>query len=260
MTVPNTQGQHDDAGTIDNNGGHPAWGEILSVVPQELHEQLTPKLQAWDQGVQQKISQLHSEYEPYKDIISNYGPDDVQSAIGLALALQNDPQTFFQNLLESAEDLGIDMGEFLGQGAGAEPNSQQGQQGGENDNPYDDRFSRLEEAIGTIAESLLAQQQGWSESQEDAALDQELNRLHQQFGEFDEDYVLTKIGAGMDPNQAVEAYMQLTGKNPKADDTPPILGAGGSLPSNRQDIAKMKPSDTEALVARMLTAANQQGG
>lgn len=258
MTVPDTQGQQ-GTGEQENNGGHPAWSEILSVVPQELHDQLTPKLQAWDQGVQQKISQLHSEYEPYKEIISDYGPDDIKSAVGLALALQNDPQTFFQQLIDNAESLGIDMSEYLGQGAGTDPDFQQGQQG-DNEDIYGERFSRMEEAIGTLAEALLQQQQGWSERDEDAALDQALNGLHQQFGDFDEDYVLTKIAAGVEPNEAVESFFKLTGKNPKSENVPPVLGAGGSLPTNRQDLTKMSPSDTEKLVASMLQAANQQGG
>jgi len=260
MTGPNTQGSDPGSNADQGTGGHPAWSEILSVVPPELHGQITPVLQKWDQGVNERFQQLHSESAPYKEYMDQYSPEDIQQAINLAQMLQTDPNSFYQQLIEAAPQLGIELADF-GQGQEPEPQQVNGFGNGQQaENPYDDRFSSIEAALGSLAEMMLNNQQSAEQAQEDAELEAALSGLHKQFGDFDDDYVITKIAGGMEPDKAVEAFYQLTGKNPAAQNTPPVIGSGGGLPSSREDINRMNPKDTEAMVTRMLEQARSNSG
>lgn len=242
----------------DNNqqtGGHPAWQEILNEVPQELHEKLTPKLQEWDKGVQQKIQRVHSDYEPYKPILSQgYAPEDLETAVKIYNAIQTDPRmvydslgTHYQFATESNNQQGSSS---TGQGQ-TEPT-------GEED-PYAAQFQKYDEQMSLMAQAIIAQREKEAEEQADVELDQELSGLKQQFGDFDESYVLAKMYAGMSGEDAAKEYIGMVqrisqGTMPK----PLIMGAGGGLPNQQTDIKKASDKDVNSLVVQMLQADQQQ--
>lgn len=101
-------------------GGHPAWQEILSQVPEMLHPQIRPALENWDRGVQERFQQVHSQYAPYKQFLdANIQPEALQQSYQLWQMLNSDPRALYEQL-----------GNFLGanssgQGQQQVPNQQQ---------------------------------------------------------------------------------------------------------------------------------------
>src|SRR6187399_3584926 len=90
-----------DGGQAQGTGNNPAWNKFLEVVPQDLHEKVTPLLQKWDSGVQDRFNKVHSEYEPWKGLKeSGVDPELAQFGVNLVSALQNDPQMVFKALQE----------------------------------------------------------------------------------------------------------------------------------------------------------------
>ena len=97
-------------------------------------------------------------------------------------------------------------------------------------------------------------------------MDQLLGQMRQEFGTFDETYVLTQMGAGATPDQAMRSYQQLiqgvltqqeqqgNGRGARA---PRVLAGGGVLPMEGTDVKKASNQQVTDLVAGILSKDNQ---
>jgi hypothetical protein len=247
-----------DTGTPNIN---PAWNDLLGVVPSQLHSQVTPHLQKWDQNYESQIQKVHSQYEPWKPIIDNGAtPDDVGFALSLMEAISNEPQQVITALQEWVQQL--DNGEVV---------EQQGQNGSNPQSPNDPydlsnnpAYKQMESAVQSMAQILLDQKTQEQQAQEDAALEQELSDLKEKYkdrGEFDENYVfgIALNDPDMSLEQAVEKFFEIQDKilQNARQPGPPVLGSGGAFPNTNLDTRKLGSSDTKALVANLLQQAQQ---
>lgn len=236
------------------SSGNPAWNDVLSEIPQEYHQALTPKLQEWDQGVNKRFQQIHEEYKPYKSFKeAGYDPDQINMALGIMDKLENDPQFVYSQLegyLQSQGLLGQEEDEY--------------EEFDDEDGDFDDpRFDELFNGFGTLAEAYLADQQAKQEAEEDAALENELNEMREkyaQYGDFDEDYVLTKMASGMDTEDAVKSYYEFVNRTIANRNRPPaprIIGSAGAFPGQQAvDPGKLNDKDRKALVTDILNSMN----
>jgi hypothetical protein len=251
------------AGELNDAGvpvGHPAWKEILDAVPDEFHHLLTPTLEKWDKGVQQKIQDLHSEFDPFKSVVEDYEPETVAMALNLAEAIQADPAGALAQLQKA---YGLSVGVT-------------GEQGVVEDDDAVELDSALEGTDPAIAKQLAeqralieelraerqAEQESITQEQEDAELEQMLatyiEDLHKIHGDFDEDFVITLMGNGVDGVEAVERYQGIIAnaapKVPAGATAPAVLGSGGNIPSGAVDVTKLSPTQTQDYVAQLLAA------
>jgi hypothetical protein len=242
-----------DGGPQGEGGqGNPAWQPFLEAVPQELHQKITPLLQDWDKGVNDRFQKVHSEYEPWKPIIGAAGdPQTAQFALNLLDAMYNNPQAIYDALKSKYNFDGSEANESQqNQGNG----NGQGQ-GGPTQEPWESRYNQLQQQNAQIAEYLLNQKQAELAAQQDHALEQELSAAKAKHGEFDERYVLALMQSGASAEQAVQQFHQFreeTAKNytPK----PLIMGGGGSYPGGNFNPAKASDGQVSDLVVQMLQA------
>jgi hypothetical protein len=236
--------------------GNPAWDEFYNAIPETYREELqpaiTPVLQKWDQGVQKR-------FEKYKNY-EKYVNDDV------------DPQVidYGMNLVNS---LGSNDGalEIFGQlGNYLEQQGLLGQEEDEDDAEEGDfdystlppalkrQLDQLQDGFGTLAEYNLAQEQARIEAEEDQALDAELNSLQKKYGDYDEEWVLSKMANGMGAEDAVQSYHSWLDNTLKSRNRPspfrPLGGGTGDFPSGSGNFDPRKASskDTKDFVAQML--------
>lgn len=232
-------------------GGNPAWSTVLNEIPQEYHAKLTPHLQEWDKGVNDRFQKVHSEYEPWKPIIGAAGdPQTAQFALNLLDAMYNNPQAVYDALkskynFDAAVEGSAPQANGNGQGQG-EPTQE----------PWEARYNQLQQQNAQIAEYLYNKQRIELEAQQDAALDQELNGLRQKYGDFHEPYVLALMQGGKTAEQAVQDFQKFqeeTAKNyqPK----PLIMGSGGGFPGGNFNPAKASDGQVNDIVVQMLQAA-----
>jgi len=245
----------EEEGSSKKLGGHPAWQEILSAVPEELHEALTPKLKEWDAGVTRRFQEIHSQYEPLKSfeplIEEGFDPDSLSQAIGLYQALNADPEQVYQ---------------ALGQAYGF-ASEQESADDYDEDSEYNvppqllEQLQRQERAIEAMAEQLQQQQMSEQELEQQAALDEYVNLLHESYGEFDEDYVFTKMAAGVDGEVAVRQYQELVPPQVQQTRTPApkVLGSSGvgsgGIPTSSPEVTRLSEQDTRRLVEETLRAS-----
>jgi len=247
-----------------SSGGHPAWNEVLSAIPTALHESVRPVLSKWDTGVQEKLAQVHSQYEPYKEFLG-IDPQELGAARQIYSILQSDPQRVYDELAA-----------FLGIG------SEQGQQDedavdlgefGEVDISKDPRFQQLAAQQQQMQE-FLAQQAAQQEAQQASAwLDTKLNAVTAAYKERgiepDMEYIIS-VAAGLlnaNPNanedavidQAVAKYdlaLQRMGSARTAGATAPtVLSPSGTVPSSGFDASKLSDKERRDLAAQALTQA-----
>ena len=257
-----------------NEGGQPS-GTPASGTPQEgqlspefgspflnevdpAHKAIVePYLKKWDGSITKKFQDLHAKYQPYEQLGD---VETLQQALYVQQLIDNSPDQVLQAL---AQALGVEVGQAQGLG-------QQQQQGNEEipeefeglPEGFVKQFQQQQQALEAMAQLMLNGQQSAQEQAEDAELGQLLDSLKQKHGEFDQEYVLSKMMAGADPEKAVQAYQSLVQNalNQRGQQTPqiPILGGGGSIPQeNGKQVTDLDRKETKALVAQILAASNQ---
>ncbi len=243
-------GQTESTGTPNIN---PAWNDALGVIPSQLHSQVVPHFQKWDQNFQTKINEVHSQYEPWKRYADDgVSPEDVDYALGLLNALSENPTEVIKALQEWA---------------GAENPEQQGQQINQpqQTDPNADpilshpKVLEMQQQMEMMAQILLSQRDKEQQAAADEELESDLEELKKQYGDFDEDLVLA-LAANADEFDyaALEQAVQTVQSKTKVvrQPGPPVLG-NGSAPPN--EVPKpQNDRDRRAIVAQMLQQAQQQ--
>lgn len=249
MTTPIGAESGDNGGQGDASGINPAWNDVLSAVPEDVHSQITPHLRNWDQNFQR----VQSDFAPYKEFKeANISPDQIRMGMGIMQALEQNPKQVY-DLLQQQFNFGSETGQ--GETEDAPPNE-------ELDNLPDSvkqqlgLIPELQKQLETVMNWAVGQQSASSEAQEDEALDNLITGLKSQHGEFDERYVLSLMQAGVDPQDAIKEYnsfvekVSMDAQRPRA---PKILGSGGIVPGEQAlDPRKLDPKSTKDLVTQML--------
>lgn len=247
-------------GSDSTPGQNPAWNDVLSVIPEQFHSQVTPHFQQWDQSAQSQIEKANSrvkEFEPYSQFAEHgIDPSELEQGLRLMYEINQNPKAVYDALAEAYNLTPGQIQEAIEGDDDEEDDSSQ--------NFQDPRVDQLQQGIDLIGNIVLQEQQAKITAQADAELDAELTQLRKDFGDFDEQYVLAQMANGRTGKQAVEAFQSLTQtilqSNPRPF-APRVMGnsAGGSgLPSQAIDPTKLSGKDTRALVAQMLAQAAQQ--
>jgi len=254
-------------------GGHPAWQEVLGLIPESLHESIIPALKKWDDGVAHKLSTVHSEFEPYKDILAGMDPESVASAIQIANLMENDPYSIYSKLPEVyGESEAWKKALILQQGQAATGGNVDDSVDLSDENPVIAQLqAQQQQILSTLEknEALKAENEAnqWLEGRL-TAMQEEFKAAEIPYSDRARDMILAQASA-IGPNvgndgdkaltMAIDAYKELVGgfipaKTP--GNAPMTLPAGGKMPSTQFDPAKMSPADTRKLVAQMIQSAS----
>lgn len=250
MTLPG--GYTGEEGSNGNN--NPAWNEFLEVVPQELHGQVTPILEKWDKGVQERFTKVQSEYEPWKEFSgAGVDPETVRFGLNVLRSLEENPQMVYKAI-----------GDYYKLNDAAKPGTEQGQtEPKPDDDPlskYDSRFAEIERQNQLMAQVLIRQSEAKKEAEEDSRLDTELKSLRKEYGDYNEQFVLAQMQNGSSAKDAVETYFNWRDAEVKRHVPRPLImgGNGGYVPGQHTDVKKLNESGTKNLVVQMLQAAQEQ--
>lgn len=243
-------------GSEGGSGLNPAWNEMLEVLPSSLHSLVTPHLQKWDQNYQQGINKVHSEYEAYKPFLEQQIPvDQLNYGLQLMQAIEERPQDVMAALQKA-------MG--VSQEQEQEPNPlEQGQFDENADFLNHPEVKRMQEMVQTMAQIFVQQSQAQQDAAEDQRLSDELDKLHTEKGDFDEEWVLSKALANptLPLEKVVDSYLQFEKSviEKQRKPGPRVLSAGGVAPDNQIDMKKLGDSERRQIVAQMLAQSSQQG-
>lgn len=266
MTMPADPAQGDPVVTDPASTSDPAvtepvvtpepavpYAKELESLPDSVRPLVEPIFKEWDSNTTKKFQELHSEYEPWKPVTEGYDPETVLQAIQLAQYMENDPAGLIKALQEAYK---IEQG----------PGNQQQQDPAnpvdpaEAVDPRDAEIAELREGLGKLAEYLLGNQQQAQLQDANKELDTVLGSLKEKHGDFNEQFVLTLIASGADPEKAVEQYKEAVNAAATAQVTPgqqapTVVGGGGGTPTEIVDVGALTPQQTKDHVAKLLAAA-----
>jgi len=220
---------------------------FLAAIPEQDRNIVAKYIKDWDAGVTKKFQDIHSQYEPYK----NLGEiDRIQRAMEVISILEEDPQLFYENLaqlLNIEEEDGED-----------EMSTDQEQQ--EFEDPRDAELAQLRTAFESLSSNFQESQTASQEKQQMDELDNYMKTLHNEHGDFDDDWVLLQISKGVDPIESVKSWNTMINDrvSSTAKRTPPtIMSGNGSSPGGQVDPSKFNSSQRKEYIAAMLAASNQ---
>lgn len=263
MTVPANEGQgfSQDGSQGSGTGINPAWNDLLANVPEENYSKVQPILEQWDNNYRQ----VQQRYQDWDGLVeSGYTPDEVNSALGVMMAINSQPEEVLKALQES-----INAGQEP-----VEPQTQpnqyqsQGQQGTEEsfDITTHPEFQRLNDGFSTMAQILQAQHEREEAEQEDAIVEQELAEARQKHGDYTkygdiaEQFIVGQMMNEVPADQAVQNFFQFvqgfggSGGRP----APTVLGPSGSIPNPNIDPKTLDQKGRRNLIADMLREAQGQ--
>lgn len=251
MTTPIGAADGENGGQGSDSGINPAWNDMLGIIPEDLHSQVTPHLRNWDTNFNTKVQQVQSEYAPFAEFKeAGVSPEQIRMSMGLAKALEDNPKQVYDLLAQQ-----FNFGAGPGQG---DPDVVDDELADLPDAVKQklEMFDAVQKQLDTLTQWAVTQQNSSAEAQEDQALENLMANLKTEHGEFDEHYVLSKMQAGMDPKDAVADYNSFVerittdAQRPKA---PKILGSGSIIPGEQGvDPRKLNPQATKDLVTQML--------
>jgi hypothetical protein len=244
------------------------YANYLAELPESVRPLVEPAFKKWDADVTQRFQALHSEYDPWKEIVEIGDPDVVQGALQVAQVLEQDPGRFLKAFADAYPEL---VQEALAQPQTPNPqtppngSTEQGLGDLDPDNPLVQRLSQLEQMLSQVAGGVnnMTEQQQQQENQK--ILDDTLAKLHAEHGDFDETYVLSQMAyRGLKPDQAIQEFKNnIVAKygQPQQQQqvpAPTVMPPGGGLPATPIDVGELDDKATKALVASLLDSANQQ--
>lgn len=250
---------------------NPAWDEVLNVLPQEFHNQVTPAFKKWDEN----FSKVQSQYAPYKPLVEKNIPfEQIDKAMQIAHLLNVNPQLVYQELHQR---FGQQQSE---QGQEEEENEDQEElEEGEFDLTKDPRWLAQQEQIGQMQQYLQSQFEQQQELELQQAIANEWQQLEktanggQPFDEFTRTEIINRAnwlsemeeqrtGREVEPDLAkgYQSYQQFVSqvRNQRPNNTAPdVLSGNGGVPQQKTDFSKMNSSGMQDFIINQLKAMNQ---
>lgn len=248
----------------ENAGGesmNPAWNPLLEKLPSSLHQLITPELRSWDKNFQDKISEVQSQYEPYKQFLDNkIEPQTIEQAIGLYNLINQNPQLVYEQMQQF-------YGFGGGQGQEDQGNNPQGEEeefdlGDPNaDITQHPKFQEMAQNQQLLAQVIMEEHNAKQEAALSQQIEDEISAVKEKNPDIDELLLVqTALGGNMTIAEAadyINSYNEriLTASKRPA---PKLFPVGGALPAAEQpDPTKMDSKQTRQTVAAILAAANQ---
>lgn len=238
--------------------GNPAWQPFLEKIPTPLHAQITPLLQQWDKGVQDRFTQVQQQYAPWKPLIDQgLDPDTV---VGLVQMLETDPRRIYDEL---ANFHGYNADQ--GQGNNQDPNAFNLDQIEDPNGPLDlnqnPEFQQLKLQNEQLLQWANSQVQNTVQQQAQQELEQEIETVKQQNPGIIEPVLLSLAHTyGLSVTDAVSKYNEvMAASGVTARPAPSVLSPTGGVPlTNQVQPSELSSKDKRSMVAQILQAAASQ--
>lgn len=264
-----TSNQEQASPANSESQGHPAHKEILDVLPESLHHLVQPTLEKWDKGVQEQFQKIHSQYDPYKELIENkIAAEDVKNALWLASEIETNPESIVEQAIEA---FGLD---YVKKVIEEEIEFQETEDDDLYEQPTFDvtkspEFIAMKKQLEEVSKGFREEQQTKAQQAAQEKFDAELEQLKTDHGDYDKVFVTALMSQGIDGAEAVKRYHETvnqaaariagTSGNQQQNETPVVLGGSGStgsgLPTNPVPMGDMPTKDINQLVADLVKTA-----
>lgn len=221
---------------------------ILNQIPEEDRGVVSRYISTWDGNVTKQFQKIHEQYKPYKEL----GPvDDLRDAFEFIQLLNEDPLRFYNSVTAALREHGM---------LGNDDDYDQGNGYPEFDGLPDQfvkQFQTMEQRLAQFESQFGEFQQSLTQKEQIAQVDNLLKTLHNEHGDFDEEYILSKLANGYSPEDAINSWNKLVEKyqQPKKS-APNLIPGAGAVPSGQVDLSKMPHDEKLKYLANRIAQAN----
>lgn len=237
-------------GTVES--GAAPYAEYLENVPEDYRDEVESAFKEWDANVTRRFQAIGEEIAPYKELIENYDPRVLTAGINLLSQIADDPQKIYDQLAETY-NLGSGTPEKSEQGA--EMTEEEASSG------WQERYEQQQQMLEELQNQIHSQQSRQNDEQQMQQFENYLDELRESKGDFDDDYVLSKVAAGYTPEQAIDSFHELlndmSSQEPEVEQPPVVLGSSSGVESADIDFTQISDSETKDIVTQLLKQANQ---
>jgi hypothetical protein len=232
---------------------------FLAKIPVQDRAVVARYIKDWDAGVTKKFQEYSGKLKPYEQLGSY---EDLQKYYNLANNLRTQPEMVFRLMYQGLQQqYGDDWDNQLRRIVGMEDEVSEEQyyeeEGGEEARPDEIFQQNVMQELEELREWRNQTEQSWQSQQEEQQLNQVLNGLHQQYGDFDDEGVLVRIAAHGDPHKAVKEWRATVARysqNGSQRQAPKVMGGQGGVPSEQVDTKSLRGSDRKQAVMNALAA------
>lgn len=263
-----TESQTDPTTPVPGDPGYSDfYSGLLRDAPEEHRSIIEPYIKRFDAGVQRRFQDLHSQLKPYKEL--GWDDEDNRTAAAELYRLaQEDPRELLQRLqsyLESQETppTGGGAGNVGTESYVADPEVPGGIPP-----EIQERLDEQQRILEAVANVLTAEHTSKQQAAEDAEFENDLQLLRNEFGDFDESYVLARfIHNDVPLDQAIKEWQgkiqEEVNKAASATSGLPrrVLSnaGGGAVPQPyQQNLGELQSKDIRNLVANVLANVNKE--
>lgn len=238
-------------GTVDGDV-NPMYQEYLEQIPEDYRDQVQEVFQDWDKNVTQRFQAISEEVSPYRELIDNYDPRVLTAGVNLLSQIADDPQRVYDQLAESYN---------LGNSKESDSDKKEETSVADTENGWEAQLSAQQQMIDELRMQIESQSQERSNDKELEEFQAYMENLRETKGDYDSDYVLSKIAAGTSPEDAVDAYHELVtelrGSQEMQEEKPPVvLGGSSGVESSDINFAEISDKETKDIVTQLLKQAN----
>lgn len=218
----------------------------------------------WDGRVTRKFQSIHEQYAPYKDLGD---AEELRNIQYLASRFDTDPIGTLNTIVETYQRMGIDMSGFAYNGGnGSEEEEEYEEPSSEASTtwaPSQEEWDQMKQFMLGLGSSVLEDRKATQAEKDKKEFDGYLRELHDEHGDFDDEWVTNQIARNVDPVEAVKAFNQMIESrvNSRTNKLAPNIFGGGGTPGQVKDVdvSKLSKEDRRAYIAAQIARGNGMG-
>ena len=238
---------------------------FLAGIPAQDRAIVGRYVKQWDSGAQKKFREYQDRIKPYQELGEL---EELRKYQQFGQRFKENPGVIFQAMLKefhsrAGDQFQPELQRLLG--------IEEAQQMSNNYDQGEQEYSDVPDENETFRQNVsseLEEIRAWKAEQQEQAefqqqmqiLDNVISTMHNKHGDFDDDYIVSRLAAGRNPLEAIQDWNKLTGqfssgRTPRQ--APNTLGGQGGVPSNQVNPAALRGKDRKSAVQAYLEAANQ---
>ena len=246
-------------GSVDEGLASP----FLNEVSPDHRAIVAPYIKKWDAGVTKKFQEYSSKLKPYESL--GHPVEELQKFVNLGRHIQTNPENVFKIMWDGlqqqyGENFQAELFRILQLEAEEEMSNEAESGYFQEESDPNEQFQQnvaaeLEE-LRAWREETVAAQQSAAENQQ---LDYVLHAMHNKFGDFDDNWILTRLAEHGNVDQAVKEWQMMLGRYSQSNgaqrQAPKVMGGQGGVPSGQVDTKALRGKDRRQIVEAMLEQA-----
>jgi hypothetical protein len=255
-----TEGQSVESQGSEGSGYSSFLQDLLKDAPQEHLSIMEPYIKKFDAGVTRRFQDLNSKFKHYEPL--GWDEETTQQMAEVHRILTEEPETMLEYLREELEKDGeAQKDESILSESGQ---AIQGQLPPE----FQAQWDQSQQILQALAQYVLDDHSAKTTAVEDEEFKSYMGLLKDEYGNFDEEYVMSMIANGRDGEEAVKQWKAkeqeiLALANQATQNLPPTVlssaGGGAVAQGEPQRLGSIPEKDIRQLITNVLTQTQQSG-